>query len=161
MEILFACQQAVKYFFEKIVTVPVTEYHCMPIHCMMQLTWNMGVLQMLSTFDHPEWNLAWMRESLSFSEVLQHLVDRLSKVKEALNFDPDTTEGLDMFSQSAKRLAWIKTFIDTGTIGRAQPHDTRDPDPAPSDMLDLPSGGEFMEYMDDAWMRDLLGSWEQ
>ncbi len=158
LEFLYACTEAVRSFFDAHLGIPANKYHAMPMHLHMHLTWNMGVLQMLSTFEHPDWNLAWLRDSISLSDVLGKLAGTLSSVKATLNFDPKTSARIDMFSQSSKKMSWIKSFIEKGII--EQGSESRVPEASVGDMFDLPSGGEFMDFMDDAWMRDLLGPWE-
>lgn len=126
----------------------------------MDLTWNMTILQMLSTFDHPDWNLAWLRESISLPELLGKLSARLLEAKTALDLDPSTEERLDMFSQTAKKLSWIKMFVEKSISGvPVQEGESRAPDIPLTEMFEF-NGSDFMGYMDDAWMKDTLGPWE-
>lgn len=126
----------------------------------MDLTWNLAILQMLSTFEHPDWNVSWLRETINFPELLGKLATNLSEVKAALNLDPTTEERLDMFSQSAKKMNWIKMFVEKAIPGMSgQAGESRIEDNTSADMFDF-NGDEFMDFMDDAWMKDMLGPWE-
>jgi hypothetical protein len=126
----------------------------------MDLTWNMSILQMLSTFDHPDWNLSWLHESISLPEILGKLSARLLEAKTALDLDPSTEERLDMFSQTAKKMNWIKMFVEKAIPGApAQEGESRASDIPLTEMFEF-DGSDFMGYIDDAWMKDILGSWE-
>tara|TARA_R110002060_G_scaffold14952_10_gene20942 strand:- start:40 stop:447 length:408 start_codon:yes stop_codon:yes gene_type:complete len=134
----------------------------MSVKLNMDLTWTMGILQLLSTFDHPDWYLPWLRETISFADLLGKLSSIFSEVKAALNLDPNTTERLDMFSQSARKMGWIKMFVEkgiTGVIGQDRESRVSAAPFTAGEMSDL-NGGGFMDYMDDAWMQDILGPWE-
>ena len=162
VEYLFACTEAVRAFSDRLLRIPPNKYHCMSVKLNMDLTWNMGILQMLSTFNHPDWDLTWLRETISFPDLLGKLSSIFSEVKAALNLDPDTTERLDMFSQSARKMGWIKMFVEKGTSGVADRDRESRASAAPpvaGEIYDL-TGGDFMGYMDDAWMQDILGPWE-
>ena len=115
---------------------------------------------MLSTFDHPDWNTAWLREQISLPEHLGKLSGTLLEVKAALHLDPGTTERLDMFSQSAKKMSWIKMVVEKAIPGMSsQEVESRASDIPFNEMYGM-NGGDFMGYMDDAWMKDILGPWE-
>ncbi|KAH6714240.1 hypothetical protein BKA61DRAFT_576209 [Leptodontidium sp. MPI-SDFR-AT-0119] len=160
LEYLFACLEAVRAFFDAFLSIPASKCHCMSMKLNMDLTWNMTILQMLSTFDHPDWNLAWLRESISLPELLGKLSARLLEAKTALDLDPSTEERLDMFSQTAKKLSWIKMFVEKSISGvPVQEGESRAPDIPLTEMFEF-NGSDFMGYMDDAWMKDTLGPWE-
>ncbi|KAG4443063.1 hypothetical protein IFR05_001459 [Cadophora sp. M221] len=160
LEYLFACSKAVRAFFQTFLSIPATKYHCMPMKLHMDLTWNLSILQMLSTFDHPDWNLAWLRESINLPELLGKLSVRLLEAKTVLDLDPSTEERLDMFSQTAKKMSWIKMFVEKAIPGvPAQEGGSRAADIPLTEMFDF-NGSDFMGYMDDAWMKDILGPWE-
>ncbi|KAG4419148.1 hypothetical protein IFR04_007744 [Cadophora malorum] len=57
VEYLFEFTEAVRAFFDRLLRIPTNKYHCMSVKLNMDLTWNMGILQMLSTFDHLDWDL--------------------------------------------------------------------------------------------------------
>ncbi|KAH7346194.1 hypothetical protein BKA65DRAFT_272691 [Rhexocercosporidium sp. MPI-PUGE-AT-0058] len=160
LEYLFACSEAVRAFSDGFLNIAASKYHCMPIKLHMELTWNLSILQMLSTFDHPDWNIAWLRELISLPKVLGKLSTILFEAKAALDLDPSTTERLDIFSQSAKKMSWIKMFVEKAIPGMSsQEGESRASEVPINEMFDL-NGGEFMGYMDDAWMKDIIGPWE-
>ncbi|KAL2059766.1 hypothetical protein VTL71DRAFT_10150 [Oculimacula yallundae] len=161
LECLFACARSVRDFTDVLLGIPASMYHCMPISTYMDLTSVLGVLQMLSTFEHPDWNLDWLRETISLPDLLGRLSVRLFEVKAALNLDPGTTDRLDMFSQSAKKMGWIKLFVEKTIPGftAAQAKEARSSHSPSVEVYDF-NGDEFMGYMDDAWMKDILGPWE-
>ncbi|CZS94996.1 uncharacterized protein RAG0_04795 [Rhynchosporium agropyri] len=160
LEHLFACAEAVRAFTDVYLGVSASDYHTMPIKAYMDLTSNLGILQMLSTFDHQDWNVDWLRETISMPEVLGLLSARLLEVKSALNLDPGTLDRLDIFSQSSKKMTWIKMFVER-SLG-IPPSSTE----ASESRVNVPftegydsMEGDFMGMMDDAWMQDILGPW--
>jgi hypothetical protein len=109
------------------------------------VAWNLGILQLLCQFDHPDWNLDWARETLSFIKVLDQLQERYSNVKDVLGIDPHTKDGEDMYSSTAKKLTWIRTFFE-GRLGKADVCvESRAPD-VPN--FDLPQDTEFIDFID-------------
>jgi len=109
------------------------------------LAWNLGILQLLCQFDHPDWNLDWAIETLSFIKVLDQLQERYSSVKDALGIDPHTRDREDLFSSIAKKLAWIRTFFE-GRLCKADGNaESRAPD---IHNFDLPQDAEFIDFID-------------
>ncbi len=115
---------------------------------------------MLLTFDHPEWDLNLARENLSFSGVVDEIVERYSRAKSALGIDPHTSEGLDMFSQTTKKFQLIKSSFESIEAGENTKisHTSQIPN---NDALGFPSNGDLTDLIDDdTWMQDILVPWE-
>jgi hypothetical protein len=110
----------------------------MDASCPFSLT----VLQSLSAFDHPDWNLASARQEIDFLEVLDKLIERFSKA-----------EGQN-FARTATKLAKIKAHI--------QPQMVVD---AGGSRLEARSGEDTnigktwapIDFFDDQWLGDV---WE-
>jgi len=162
LEYLFSCLQAVKSFFDAFFTIPPAKYHCLSVPMLSHVTWNMGILQLMTTFDHPDWSTTFAKQTLDFVGVIEELAKRFSEVKSAIGYDSHTADDLDIFSQSAKRMATIRVYFvnRAANISEQPPEDTRI-EPVNVEMLDFASGGDMMDFLDDAWMRDILGApWE-
>lgn len=156
LECLHSCLQAVKSFFDTWFKLPVAMSHCLSVPMITHFTWSLGVLQLLATFDHPDWNIEWARETISFTDILDQLAKRFAQAKTSLGLDPHTTVGEDVFSHSARRIAWMKSFFETdGAHARSNP---LPPCSIPDDAPDFPQGID-MDFMDDEWMRDMLELW--
>lgn len=112
----------------------------------------MIVQQLLSTFNHPEWNLIYVREILSFSGLLDRLKENFEKVQNEAGC-PDMT----IFSSIATKLQFMKDYLegklteDYRSTG-LEPRDNRE--------LDMANTGDFMDFLDEAWMKDIFGPWD-
>lgn len=126
----------------------------------MLVTWNLGILQLLSTFEHPDWNPEWAQTTLSFTEVLALLAERYGKAKNALGFDPHTDAEEDIFSNTARKMLWIKSFFEGRNCGPSGIVETDSVEAPIIEMPDFMQGAEFVDLLDDQWMQEFLGSWE-
>jgi hypothetical protein len=122
----------------------------------LQTIWNIGTLQQLSAFEHPDWDMAIVNETINFLDYLRNLVNIMSMVKSAVGFDSHTSEGLDFWSMNVKCITLVMGYFQ-GTV----PYPEHDPgDPSTQDQRDIetgnfptfPPGVEFMDFMDDVWM---------
>jgi hypothetical protein len=113
------------------------------------LTNSLIILQLLSNFEHRDWNLDHVRESIVFVDVLDKLIERLIAIR------PEQT---DYFSRTARKLEIMKAFCEgkMSTFEQAiqAVHDPEwvRPDPAVED--------DMMDLIDDEWMGDLFGNWD-
>ena len=124
-------------------------------------TQNHGTLQLLSTYEHSDWSLAYVKQTLCFTDILEIMAERFSQAKFVLNLDPHTAEALDLFSHTASKARWMKSYFenkyskstrDQASIANAMDF-SRDP-------TEFNTGYDPMEYLDDAWIQTFLGSWE-
>ncbi len=81
----------------------------------------------------------------------------LSEVKGALGYDLHTTEDLDFFSQNAKTVSLVESFFEGKVAQRGNPDAQDRRNMETPNFLTCPPGAEFMEFMDDVWMRDTFG----
>ena len=162
LKYLCACLAAVKSVLELFQEIPVEKYHTITVPMVVQLTWNSGTLQLLSTFEHPDWDLALVPEAIDFFSFLKTMMDKFSRVKATLGYDLYTTEALDFWSQSAKTIAKVESFFE----GKIAEHECGNPCEQDHRSMETPNfsnfppGAEFMDFMDDIWMRDALGPTE-
>ena len=102
----------------------------------------------LSTFEHPEWDRGLVRENLDVSSFLEEAEKNFTQVKEAAGLDVGGSEDNDSFNIMASKIRIIKMSWDATTVSTMAPLGI-----APSDEM-----GDFsMEFLDDDWLRDLLG----
>ena len=156
---LHTCLQAVKSFFDSYLRIPTSRLHCLSVPIVTHFTWSLGVLQLLTTFDHPDWNLEWARSVISLTDILDQLSEKYSQAKTTLGLDPHTSDPVDIFSHSARRIAWMKSYFENGGNNpRLQDNNAQDRNS--TDMAD-PSLENFndIDLMDDEWLRDLMDLW--
>jgi hypothetical protein len=122
----------------------------------LQTIWNIGTLQLLSTFEHLDGNVAVVNEAMNFLAFLKNLADTMSMVKSAAGYDSHTSEGIDFWSLSVKGMTLVQGYFE-GTA----PYPENDPGgPSRQDHRDIettnfstfPQGVELMDFMDDVWM---------
>jgi hypothetical protein len=160
LESLYACQQGLQRFFDFYLSIGVPKYHCFSVHIITLLTWNLGILQLLSTFDHPDWNPEWVKNSITFTGVLELLYERYSKAKEVLGFDPHKNAGEDIFSIISKKLLWLKSFFEVRHSGNSGGGESGSVEMQNDMVGEFPQGTEGIDLLDDQWMQDLLGPWD-
>ena len=153
IELLCACLQAMKSYFEIFFSIPVANYVALSMPSWSHLTYSLNILHLLSSFNHPDWNLAYVRETIDFITVLGRLIEHLDSVNTLVGYGK-----IDMFSPVAKRMNCIKLYVEgkmtghsEGNVG-SEPGQIPDFEPVPGeeDMAD------FFQFLDDTWNRDLM-----
>jgi hypothetical protein len=152
LEVLYACLQACKSFFDTFFSIPVSNYFLFSMPTWSNLSYCMIILQALSDFNHPDWNLESVRETLDFRDVLDRIIERFEKVES----EPGC-EGTTAFSRTAKRIRSIQKILKTKAVDLSkdrglEAQDVRDPE--------ILNTADFTDLFDEAWLRDILGSWE-
>jgi hypothetical protein len=140
------------------LAIPRTEYRCLSTIIFTQITWNLGILQLLSTFEHPDWNLTWVKETISFTGVLGQIGEQFIQAKQGLGLDLHTSEGDDIFSMTGNKLVWMKAYFE----GKYRSAEFDAAMATNEDGLnDTTYGEDFMDFLDnDPWMRDILGPYD-
>jgi hypothetical protein len=142
LELLYACLQSNKLFFETFFSIPESKYTCFSFATWTQVAHSVIVLQLLSSFDHPDWNLAYVRETIDFITVLDYLIERFNKA-----------EG-QIFARSAAKLATIKAHIqEKMSFEAVRPG----PDSLSGEDADMGKTWEPVDFLDETWLRDILG----
>jgi hypothetical protein len=94
-------------------------------------------LQLLSTFEHPDWNLAYVRETICFMEVMDKLIERFIKV-----------EG-QTFARTAAKMASVKAQIQNA-MGQG-------PGTLSGEDADMGRTWEPVDFLDESRLADILG----
>lgn len=74
LEMLYACLESNKKFWDTFFSIPETDYICFSLAIWSNVTHSTIVLQSLSNFEHPDWNLACARETIDFMGVLNRMI---------------------------------------------------------------------------------------
>jgi hypothetical protein len=148
LECLCACLNAAKSWVEVFLSIPPAQYVGFSTSTYVNLMRCVVCIYRLATFEHPEWDRGLVQENLDVSLFMETMERNFSQVKEAAGLDLNGSEDMDTFSMVAARTRGIKMWWDATT--------------APSmGSLDVASGAEIgdfpMEFLDDEWLRDVLG----
>jgi hypothetical protein len=157
LSLLYSCLQATVTFLETFFAMPIAQYHTIPMPTFAQITNTLGVLQLVSTFEHPDWDLSWVRTKMSFTGTIGMLAERMEEAKATLGYDRHTSERIDLFSEGAKRLTWVKACFEGKITAPSQ--DLRDTQES-TDFRDIDSTLLGDPVMDDLWLRDIFGPWD-
>ena len=140
LEMLHACLQSTKMFFETFFNIPECRYTCFSIASWTQVTHSMLILQMLSTFEHPDWNLAYVRNTIDFMEVMDKMIDKFRRV-----------EG-QVFVRTVSKLVAVKAHI------QEQLAVIRSGSRSPSgEDADMGRTWQPVDFLDESWFTDILG----
>jgi hypothetical protein len=114
---------------------------------------------LLSTYEHPDWNITWVRETISFTGVLGQIGEQFSQAKAGLGLDPHIPEGEeseDIFSLTGNKMLWMKGYFE----GKYRAAGSDAPNITIQDGLNDAFGEDFADFIDDQWMRDILGPYD-
>jgi len=112
------------------------------------------VLQLLSSFNHPEWNLNFVRETLNFKTLINRINEKFESVKTV----PGCEETV-VFSRISTKLRCIRDYIEAKSL---------DPSVVPGPEIisrgfrdaEISGGRDFTDFFDEAWLKDILEPWE-
>lgn len=142
LELLHACLRSTKLFFETFLNIPPNKYPCISLATWTQITHSILVLQSLSNFDHPDWNLVSVRQEIDFVTVLDNLIERINQV-----------EG-QIFARAATKMAGFKAYIQEKMAADAEASRL---DSLSGDNALLGRTWEPVDFLDEAWFGDLSG----
>lgn len=145
LECLYACLNAAKSWIDVFLSIPPVQYvdfststYVNLIHCFVSI-------YRLMTFEHPEWDRGLVREHLDASSFAEQTERNFSQVKEDASLDLDGSEDMDIFSIMAAKARVIKMWMESVTVPIISSGDG---------MGDFPVG-----FLEDDWLRDVLGPW--
>lgn len=152
LECLHACLQTLKNFFEVFQALSPSNYHRHPTVMMKLVSRAHVILEVLGSFQHPEWDLDYSNSILSFSNVLLVFADRMESASSALGFQPP---GSDLFLASGKRTRTIEEYcrqIASQNVNNTE----RNEDYQPTDFNGM-AMDDYMGFFDETMLNDVLG----
>jgi hypothetical protein len=153
IELLCSCLRACKSYFESFLSIPAAEYIALSMASWSHVTHALGVLHILSSLDSPDWNLAYVRDTIEFTAVLGQLIERLDTVRTLAGYQQLVT-----FSPLAKRMNRVKMYIEEKVASREE--FLPGPDPlqmtASDPYLNPGDLSNFFQFLDENWMSDVL-----
>ena len=146
-ESLWACLQAAKNWFDLFLKFPPILYIGFSMLTYTELAHCFVAVCRISTFDHPEWDLKLVRDSIDLSAILHQVVTNFVAVKATARLDPDSREDNDVFSATSRRIKAIRDWWDAKITAES----------VDSGHLNLEETIGDMDLSDDIWLRDMLG----
>jgi hypothetical protein len=143
LEMLYACLQSNKLFLETFFAIPEYHYPSLSLASWTQTTHSLMILQLLSTFDHPDWNLNYVRDTIDFMEVMDKIIARFHKV-----------EG-EIFERTAAKMASIKAHIQGQMSAPVAKDGAGGPDLLNGQDLEMGNWEPF-DFTDESWFVDML-----
>ncbi|KAH6712134.1 hypothetical protein BKA61DRAFT_80314 [Leptodontidium sp. MPI-SDFR-AT-0119] len=153
LKLLCSCLEACKSFFEVFFSIPAADYAKLPMPTWPTVKYCITNLLSLSTFEHPDWNLAQVRGTIDFVTTMGLAVERLENVSSIPG-----NEKIDMFARTGKMMGRVKVFLEGKIFSQAQTAGTGadqmegfHPAPGPEDL------SQFFQFLDDTFMGDMTG----
>jgi hypothetical protein len=152
LESLYACLNSIKSWFDVFLTIPPAAYVGFPFSVGSQLGHCLIALYRISTLDDPAWNKDIVRNTANLTLILDQVTDNMRQSAELAGLDSDS----DMFTRGAKMLGSIR-------LGWEAKMAVEPMGPAISNTQNI---GEIipdvlpMDFSDDAWLTDILVSWD-
>lgn len=152
LECLCACLNAAKTWVDTFLSIPPAQYVAFSSSVYSNMARCFITIYRLTTFENPEWDRRIVRESLNISLFLDKAEQNFARVAEAAGLDVGGLEDPDFFTLMASKLRILKTTCDVAAGFIMASYNTP-----------LADGvGDFsMEALDDDWLRDLLGPWNE
>jgi hypothetical protein len=152
LELLYACLQATNCFFEIFFSIPAHNYFSFSVPTWSHLTSALISLQLLSTFDHPDWSLVYVRETLDFLGVLDRLIEQLSKAQSEFHSGESP-----VLARTAQKIRRIKAYCEGKMIVQSagvqsELWTVQNPEMAGT--------AGPINFLDESSLRDILGLWD-
>ena len=148
LEILYACLESVRNFFESSLAIPPASFWHLSVVHFAQLAYAIGMIQRLSTFEDPMWDLHYVAEKVN----LLRIVDRICIIfDEAMRHggtesSSNVSESISLFPRIVGKLRKLKVLFEA-QLASAQP--------APDQMGNLNTGDPMnLENMERFWEQD-------
>jgi len=150
LECLFACLSAVKSWFEIWFQFPSSVYPSFNFLIFAQLVRCVIIINRLCVLDEPDWDKSLVDATANLSDIIDRLI---ASLREGGEYQVKTF-GDDSFLQMAGIVEWVKAkhndmlTPDLVTTMNMMGHST-----------DRGTNGQG-DFIDDAWIRDILESWD-
>lgn len=149
LETLFACLNAIRSWFDIWLEIPISIYPTLSWLFVAQLFRCIVILKRLSIFEHPDWN----RGRIESTDSLSSIVDRfITKIR------PGGGYSVEIFNEDI-----FPRMVRIFELARSQNGGSDAVNTMNGDMglsrRDTTNGVQI-DFIDDAWIRDILESWD-
>lgn len=115
---LYTCLQAVKEFFDLLLSSPPATFISLPLPILVQISHTLNSLFRLSILDCPGWDKTVVRSTVDLLSIAERLAVQLGQVAQSAGIDNAGSDD-DSFSISARdmlklRAAWASRMADSG-----------------------------------------------
>lgn len=150
-----ACLNAIKSWFELFFKIPSEDYIHYPFPIWAQLAYSLAVLYKLSTLDDPAWDRSMVRTTVDLLTVLDQLIANVQQISKRRECTSDSREG-HLFSCAVHKIQAIRAKWEARLLedrAGAVTTDGQNVDMAMPENLPI-------DFSDDGWLREILGSWD-
>ncbi|RFU29964.1 hypothetical protein B7463_g6352, partial [Scytalidium lignicola] len=152
LELLHNCLQAVKNYFDIYFSMAFSNFHWFSIPVYTQVTNAIITLERLSNFQHPDWDLAYVRETLDFFGVLDKLIEVFDFGRKQFGMDDSS-----LFQHSWKKAQAVKAYCESRMVEVSRSSADRRLEPTGELDPDLTMGGSTFDSLNESWLRDAWG----
>jgi hypothetical protein len=151
LEPLYACLNSIKSWFDIFFEFPLSAYIGISFPFFAQLGHCVVALYRLSTLEDPGWDKDLLRQTADLLQILDRIIDNIRRVKD---LDSEHHKG-EMFTRTIKIFESIRIRCGLKLGENRSLSNTGD-----DGLGDLMEDSTFMDVSGDAWLRDMLGSWD-
>lgn len=153
---LLACLQGIKAWLSTFLAIPPSKYILFSFALYAQLSQVIFLLYRLSTIEDPDWDLEVVRQEANVLDVLDQVIDRLSRVSREAEIICDAAEA-DSFSTAIKAIKYMRSTWESvlcpPTVGLVTPAvENLDEIMVQELNMDLPEG--FGGWLTEGWSWD-------
>lgn len=157
MEILHSGLKAVQAFFDTYLALPAYVAERLPFFTYTQIAKSLVFLHKLSTFESTDWSVEYVRETIDFGEILDKLIGWFENSKSVERLGASYTgDAQDTSSRSVRKLCRIKAWHEQKIASSSLGPEVSTTMPTADGTVD----GSCMDFLNDAWVEELLGSWD-
>lgn len=150
---LHACLTSTHAFFSFLFSVPVIDWYKFTYISWAQTRHNIILLQRLSSFESPDWDLSHVREILDLSLIIQNVINQVEKIQSWSTEDGDG-QGGGFISRLLPKMREYKEAFENRRASILGEEVTPSGLPPPLTMDDLTFG-----QLDDMFWQEIVAEW--
>lgn len=158
VEILYACLESAGNFFENFLAIPPLTYWQFTIIDFSQLAYALNVLQRLSLFEDPSWDLRYVSEKLNFLHILDRTCNQMEVASRYRVMEPaNGSEQVTIFTRTLAKLRKLGAMFEAQLApSQVVPGETGTLDPATGDGMPMES---LVGFWEQDWFDIMAGDW--
>ena len=169
LEIIYACLNALKSFFEAYNAIPIHTYYSLPLSDFTHFTYAIIVLSKLTFLQEDFWDVSFAQQTVDLLQILDQAATQFEQAERTFTVDGLPIEENGLFSRWARKIRWVKAWYETklplgaklmdGSAPAVQPtgFPVREDDVLLADEL---LAGGLLQGLDDTSWQQLIGGWD-
>lgn len=149
LETLWLCLKSTKAWADLFLSYTPDQYVGFSVMMYVGIARSFITIYLLSTFQHPEWDLQLVRESVNVPSTLERIAYNFSQVKVVTGIDAGSSGDLDSFSKSGFKIGQYMALWHSITACSAV---SIEPEAGHG-----PGGDNPLQIFDDEWLSQLFG----